>query len=61
MFSGFEGKKINREGLEEKDASEQLGNLLLAGVDTTHHALMWLIVNLAENPDVQGLFLFSIC
>jgi cytochrome P450 len=39
----------------EEEAVMELCNLLFAGVDTTTHVLQWLVLNLAENPDKQGI------
>jgi len=45
---------LARKELPRKGAEDALVNFLFAGVDTTHHLLLWILLNLARNPDKQS-------
>jgi len=39
--------------MEDKSIKENIGSLLMAGVDTTAYLMSWIFLNLAEHPDKQ--------
>jgi len=46
---------LARGEIKEEEARSELAGLLMAGVDTTHHVLLWTIFNLSRNPEKQEI------
>jgi len=46
---------MNRKEMNLREITDSLVNFLFAGVDTTSGVLLWLILNLAQNPKKQEI------